>query len=58
MVVPNTHVSNSASNINSRATYTCNDGYVFPSGQKKMTIQCMEDGEWDAIPPPCQGNTR
>ena len=45
-------VSFSSTTFNSRATYTCDRGFVL-SGQSVRT--CQSDGEWSGRAPECKG---
>lgn len=55
MFVNNSYVDKDAPYQGSRIKYTCQDGYIFPDGDKSKTITCLPTRQWNFIPPPCEG---
>ena len=50
----NGQVSAPTTTFQSMATYTCNMGYEFPSGNQQITRMCQADSTWSDSTPLCQ----
>ena len=52
--INNGQFSASATTFQSVATYTCSEGYEFPSGAQEMSITCEANMAWSTPTPQCQ----